>query len=232
MNRNSFFKILLIVSGLLLCISCSSSKLILNENYFNSKLEPGKLVVAIDGRHVIRYSGNVEPEFGPGDPDSLIWNYFQNSLIKDIKNYTKFKNVSIDTCIAKAYYDNKIVKTSQRAVTMKIPSDGAEFTCKETVPDYVLLLSDVFIGTVMESHYNAPVMGANGVMGGGTSQSKKLIYDALVILWDLKAKRNIEYGIVKVNASGFFPVITMSEWENVSKAFVRKLFPDILLTNE
>jgi hypothetical protein len=87
------------------------------------------------------------------------------------------------------------------------------------------VLSEIYIGTLLETHYTAPMMGAGGMMmGGGASASKKLTYKAKAFLYDNRAKQFIEYGIIDESASGFFPVITLNEWKNASRIFTDKLF--------
>ena len=217
--------VLFAAGSALFLFSCASSKVVLNKNYQNAPYDNATLVVVLKSEPQVNYSGNVEPEFGPGDPNTLIRAFFKKQLAEDITSQTNIKNIVFEECTPKGYFNRQEVKPGDFSSEMEVLVDGGVFVCQNENPAYVLMLSDLYIGTYLETHYSPGVMGANGMMIGGTSSaSKKLIYSGKAFLYDNKAKEFIEYGVIKEAASGFFPVITIGVWKSASSAFVRKLF--------
>ena len=209
----------------LLVISCASSKVILNKDYQFTSYDNPTLVVVLQREPSVNYSGNVEPEFGPGDPNTLIRAFFKKQLAEDISSQTGIRNVVFEQCIPKGYFNRHEVKPGDFSSEVEVLVDGGTFLCQNANPGYVLVLSDIYIGTHLETNFSPGYMGANGMMmGGGSSATKKLIYEARAYLYDNTAKQYIEYGKIKEAASGFFPVITIGVWKSASSAFVRKLF--------
>jgi hypothetical protein len=221
---------LCIVSSLsLLAISCASSKVVINQSYKIPSYSEPSLVIVFKNDPLIDYNGNVEPEFGPGDPKTLIMNFFKNQLIKDIRAQTSLKNILFDTCSSMGYYDHhEITVGNSGTQSITVLGKGGTFTCRNINPTYVLTLSDLFIGTAFETQYNPGFMGANGIwMGGGSSTAKKLYYKAQVTLYDNTAKDHVEYGYINQSAQGFFPVITIGVWNSVSSSFISQIFSGV-----
>lgn len=221
---------LCVVSSLsLLAISCASSKVVINQEYKSPSHSEPSLVIILKGNPMIDYDGNVEPEFGPGDPKTLITNFFKNQLIKDIRAQTSIKEILFDTCSSMGYFDqHEVVIGNSGTHLIPVLGKGGTYTCRNTNPTYVLNLSDIFIGTALEVNHNPGYMGSNGMMfGGGPSASKKLTYKAQVTLYDNVAKEHVEYGYINESAQGFFPVITIGVWNSVSSSFVSRIFSGV-----
>jgi hypothetical protein len=68
-------------------------------------------------------------------------------------------------------------------------------------------------------------MTATGQITPGTSSSKKsLMYASNFVLWDNRVKKRVSLGKVEATSSGFFNMITMSNWETTTKNYVKQLF--------
>jgi hypothetical protein len=212
-----------------LAISCASSKVVINQEYKYPSYSEPSLVIILKDNPIIDYEGNVEPEFGPGDPKTLITNFFKNQLIKDIRAQTSIQNIQFDTCSSMGYYDNHEISVGNSGTqSISVLGKGGSYTCRNSNPTYVLTLSVIFIGTAIETTYRPPVMGSNGMwMGGGSSTTKKLSYEAHVALYDNVAKEHVEYGYINESAHGFFPVITIGVWNSLSSSFVSKIFSGV-----
>lgn len=209
----------------LLAISCASSKIVINQEYKRLSHNEPSLVIILKGNPMIDYDGDVEPEFSPGDQKTLITNFFKNQIVKDIRAQTSIKEILFDTCSSMGYYENQeVVAGSSGTQSISVLGKGGSYTCRNINPTYVLTLSDIFIGTVLETGYNPGYMGSNGMMfGGGPTASKKLTYKAQVTLFDNVAKEHVEYGYINQSAQGFFPVITIGVWKSVSSSFVSRI---------
>lgn len=215
---------LLSVCLALMAISCATSKVILNTQYQQLVYNDPSLVIVLKEEPRVNYSGNVQPEFGPGDPLMLIRDFFKKQLIEDIKSQTILKTIEFGKCTPNGYIEKQQIGSGEVS-EIEVLMNGGKYDCQNPDPAYVLVLSEIYIGTSLESHFNAPMMGSNGMMiGGGSSTKKKLTYQAKAYLYDNRAKQFVEYGIIDEYASGFFPVITINEWKNASETFVRKLF--------
>jgi hypothetical protein len=189
------------------------------------------MVIILTNKPMVDYDGNVEPEFGPGDPNTLITNFFKDQLVKDIRAQTSIKDILFDTCSSMGYFDhNEISIGNSGTQEIAVLGKGGTYTCRNINPTYVLTLSDVFIGTALETNFSPGYMGPNGMMmGGGSSTTKKLTYKAQVTLYDNIAKEHVEYGYINEAAQGFFPVITIGVWNSVSSSFVSKIFSGLQL---
>lgn len=218
---------LCVVSAIsLLAISCASSKVVMNQEYKNPSHNEPSMVIILKSDLMIDYDGDVEPEFGPGDQKTLITNFFKNQLIKDIRAQTSIKDITFDTCSSMGYFNNQEISVGNSGTQeIAVLGKGGTYTCRNSNPTYVLTLSEIFIGTALETGYNTGYMGSNGMMmGGGPTASKKLTYKAQVTLYDNTAKDHVEYGYINESAQGFFPVITIGVWKSVSSSFVSQIF--------
>jgi hypothetical protein len=93
--------------------------MVLNSDYRKGHLNGETLAIVIrDRRPGIGYSGTVEPEFGLGNPDTLIYSFFKSQLIRDILRLTNFKTVRIDRCSSECYLENQIINS--RGVQVEI----------------------------------------------------------------------------------------------------------------
>ncbi len=222
----------LVISAIsLLAISCAPGEVVINPYYKNPSYSEPSLVIILKDNPIIDYEGNVEPEFGPGDPKTLISNFFKNQIIKDIRAQTSIKDIQFDTCSSMGSYDHHEISAGNSGTqSIAVLGKGGLYTCRNINPTYVLTLSDIFIGTTFENHYYPGYMGPNGMMMGDYSPtSKKLSYKALVTLFDNTAKEHVEYGYINQSAQGFFPVITIGVWKSVSNSFVSRIFSGVQL---
>jgi hypothetical protein len=216
------FTLLLTAVIPLIAVSCASN-IVLNSQYTAPRYDDSSLAVVIDGEPAVHYEGNVEPEFGPGDPETLITEFFKKQLVADIQKSTTLKNVSIETCTGEGPLDRHILEKS--GIEVSVLANGGMFKCRGGNPTYVLVLTNMSIGTVFNINNGAPAMGANGMMtGGGTWTTKELVYEAKALLYDNRSRQFIEYGLFTGRAMGAFSVITMNEWNGVSRSFVARLF--------
>jgi len=201
--------------------SCTST-LIVNKEYHMGNHSPGNLGITIKGDRFIRYSGSVEPEFGPGDTNALIWAFFKKQLVDDIKRTTLLTEVNFDTCATDAYLKEIVIEVNRQPQSMYIPRDEGIYRCGGGDRRFVLILSDVSIKTLLNLHL--PKMGPFGILSIGGIPEKQLCYSAVALLWDNMVKKPILYGQVSYSTSGFLPRITMTEWTNVSDGFTKVIF--------
>jgi hypothetical protein len=180
------------------------------------------MVIILNKAPLVDYHGNVEPEFGPGDQDSLIIDFFKQQLIKDIKSLTSINTIQFDTCTTTGSYDSFEIETIGNTAKIPVLGKGGHYSCQNSDPTFILTLSDVNIGT---EYQNYTTMNFNGMMMGG-SASKKLYYKAQVTLFDNRAQQIIRYGYVNesVKGKGFWPVIRINDWYDISSNFTSIIF--------
>jgi hypothetical protein len=205
--------------------SCSPGRLVINPDYKSGTIIGETLAVVIkDPRPLITYHGSVEEEFGLGNQDSLIFSFFQSQMIKDIRKQTNFKYVRFDKCSSACRYDNQIIKSRPALVEVQVPATGAGFHCDCGDADFVLLIDELAIGTTSEVDITVG-LSPHGIMGAGYYSEKKLSYTSKVVLWDNTAKKNVLFGSVEASAKMMYiPVITMTQWLDVSDLYVHRIF--------
>ncbi len=195
------------------------------------KYETKSLTLAIAGpigTTEIEYKfGSVENEFGKGDPEKLIFDYFSNKFPEVISKKYEFKEVKRD--IAKEKQKIKWLKLSvgDSIVNFLIPNTESPIEFNTFKPDIILFLEDLVIsGKGVNIIYSSNVGGAYPYAGGQrpiqTFSNRGIHICAEVILWDNIRSRIIGYGVVSTFTP--FPVITLSLWEKAVSYFSEEIF--------
>lgn len=228
----SHFTTIIFLSLITLLISCSSSNVILQPKYTERNIDKGSIAVLIlDENPEINYEGNLKPEFGEGNPQKLIMDFFIRQIPADIKEITKLEQVEVvsenpeqgigyTTREVEVWKNGFLFKIKQK-FNVRVPSKGSKYSFSGFEPTYTLLINELKIETSF--HYTAPSMGANGVMMGGSS-SKKLNYISDFCLWDNEKNDLISYGHIERTAQNPFNVVTMTTWTDVSHSYVQGIF--------
>jgi len=140
--------------SLLLLASCGSSIIVVEKGYQTAKINKASMAVLICPPE-IDYSGNVEPEFGPGDQNTLILNYFKKAIAENITSKTGLSPVRVldDPIDPVARNAAKGVKLPNgEVVQVALPASGARFNFNGFTADYVLIVDRLFIGTSLETN--------------------------------------------------------------------------------
>ena len=122
--------------------------------YENLKVSQSSLAVVLHGRTIVNYKGNVEPEFGPGNPDSLIMGYFKSAVVKGMGEKTEFSPV--------IFIDEAVVPgIMSREVSLKMPNGSNKvistpgfntcFQFESRNPAFVLVIDRLYIGTELKT---------------------------------------------------------------------------------
>ncbi len=228
----TMFRVPSVLAMLAFLLSCSTSSVFVLPEYVDKKIDKGSLAVLIlDKRPVIHYSGDLKPEFGEGNPQELILDFFATQLPIDIKARTTLKDVKVvnsDASQPVSYtggeievWENGEVFKTKATKMIKIPMKGQKYQFDGFNPEFVLIIDNLSI--VTQLNVSAPMMGANGMMMGGSS-SKTLNYVSDFALWDNGKENLISMGHLEKEAQNLFPVITMSTWKSVSSYYVEGIF--------
>lgn len=203
------------------CAANSHSKVIVSPDFKKYPLISATLaLVIIDEKPEVIYNGSLQRAFGRReDAEKLAREFFQSRLLTDLNREVDIKNTFASYPPPRHLVTKEAVNRENETVTVEIPIEGTKLEFGKTKVDLVLLLSSVRIGTETDEYYHSRVdHGLNTRIG------RHLIYIANFVLWDNTAQSYICYGRVKsrVPIRGEESVIT--EWEEVSKQFVRTIF--------
>jgi hypothetical protein len=116
-------------------------------DYHKKKIK-GSLVIAPVHNPTVSYFGNVKEEFGEGDKEELIINHFNTELVKRMKTKSTFHTIVYGT-----YKKTPVLKKTKFQtddvydVHLYMPEDTSTIEFEEIVPDYILFLEDLYIGT-------------------------------------------------------------------------------------
>lgn len=143
-----------------ICIGCDPTAIKYSPAYSidRSNTAPS-LAIEISGMPSINYSGDVEPEFGKGDANRLIYAFFTRQLAKEIASQTVLKNISYDTVANQAMLSQEALDIPGRSdIIFRIPQKGSRFAFRNSEPDFALFLDDI----VISSHFEMHVSDAGG----------------------------------------------------------------------
>jgi len=215
---------LALVIAVTLFISCAGtplSKVVVSPDYKKHPLINATLALVIkDAKPEVIYHGSVQRAFGRGDAEELARRFFLKGLLNDLS-----KEVDLQEAFALSELPNYLITKEEvnrenEIVSIEIPMAGTKFELGSNKRvDLILILSNIRIGTQTDEHYHSRVdYGINTRIG------RHLIYISNFVLWDNRTQSLICYGRVKsrVPIRGADSVI--SEWEEVSKQFIRTIF--------
>jgi hypothetical protein len=148
--------LILCVTALMLMTSCSSTLVVVEKAYAGKTIKKASLAVIIrDNPPKIDYEGDVEPEFGPGDQNVLIFNYFKKALATTIRDATWLDPVRYeDATIDPAIMTEVKLLTLRKDYDMNIvtPVANTHFEFAGSVPQFVLIIDNLYIGTSIETN--------------------------------------------------------------------------------
>jgi hypothetical protein len=139
----------------LLSFACSSTLVIVEKNYEGVKVKQSSMAVMLHGEIMVRYSGNVEPEFGPGNQDSLILGYFKRAIPAEVHRQTGFDSVRfVDAPIEPGIMNNVIqLKLPNGSVAdILTPASHSFFEFPDNTPAFVLVVDRLYIGTEIQTN--------------------------------------------------------------------------------
>jgi hypothetical protein len=142
--------------ALVFLASCGSTIVVIEKGYEAIKIKDASIAVMVRNNPPdISYSGDVEPEFGPGDQNILIFDYFKTSVVEYIKNQTwlspvQFKDVPVDPAVMGETRELKLPNGS--VIEVALPRPGSVFQFADFLPVFVLIIDNLFIGTSMQTN--------------------------------------------------------------------------------
>ncbi len=147
---------------------------------------------------------DVTDDLGPGDPDEVFMNFFQEEFeffVKDHFLINKLDFIEIPESLMTERRD--LILDGNVGEIFKIPMEGkTEEITKEY--GYVLFIQKYKIVRRTESSYS-------GAMDGISTSNSMLRHTGKILLWDVKNKEIVSYGKF-VNDVGFLFAMTKSDW--------------------
>lgn len=194
---------------IVLVLSCTPTYLIYPLS--KDELAQKTLMVAPFSNCSINYAGSVETEFGKGDQDSLIRQYLQTQIAKEMKKKSCFKEAmySPDINTDAFVHDSQVV--SGKKVRFMRPHDG--FNADSMAGDVVLAVYNVSLRsmTTVNMVYFVPII------------NRDLNFKCSYVYWDIRKKTVLACGNINEVASNLGPVLTMHNWEELMESIVEEL---------
>ena len=207
--------IILIVAG------CGGpSVIVMAPKYKKQSISDAALGIIIQDRSpLVRYNGCVQSVFGIGDTQELVMNFFKRQLLEDLLTEANFKTAFYSSADERYLVSNEMVIAQEGNVIIELPAPGTHFKFNTTDADIVLCIQEMRIGTETDDyHVSRAEEGLN------TRPSRKLLYNTSFVLWDNRSRQYISYGRVK----NLVPILThealLSDWNSISKQYVRTIF--------
>jgi len=214
---------LVLVTAAALLINCtgaSSSKIIVSPDHKKHTLINASLALVIqDEKPKVIYHGSVRKALGTGDTETLVRQFFQRGLLSGLSEEVDVNEVFMPSFIPKYLVTKEVVDHADEAVTVEIPMNGTKLELSSARTDLVLFLSGIRIGTETDQYYHSRVDHGINVRVG-----RHLIYISSFVLWDNRTQNFISYGRVKSRVPIRGEEAVISEWEEVSKQFIRAIF--------
>jgi len=126
--------------------------MLVEESYRTASVENATMAVIVLNDDIrIDYSGDVEPEFGPGNQDSLIYAYFKRAVVKKIKRETNLSAAFYASYIEPKTYIPVVKEVSvggSGVHEVKIPEKGTRYELGQPA-NFVLIIDKLLIRTSM-----------------------------------------------------------------------------------
>ena len=217
-------KIIFISAMFLFLVGCSKVRIKIGPGYQQNAFEGKKVGVIIhDDSISINYKGDVENEFGKGNTNELIKNYFFTDFPKHLQDSSVFSEVYMDSCIDKCDFKKGIVTPGSRDQIERkfyMPDSGQIVQLNNGTPDYILILQKFGISSVPS---------ANVIMYGfvpiAAVPYKPVTYKSHYVLWDNIKGRMAGWGNCTISVSTDVAV-TMPTWHLATGTFARYIFSD------
>lgn len=239
------FKIL-IVTALLINLNCLSITRIFNSALYSiNDLPPHpSAAVVFEGTFKVEYEGDVENEFGKGNKNQLIREFFKKQLVEDINRFTKisdsFKAKIVNT-YKREYVKFEVSKFGM--INMRIPDEGTKIELEEhNDANYIIIISDIIIESfsrlssididkeedeIIQYVMNGvPVFNPTPQFNQSTyvpSHSKDLDVYFKFVIWDNNKNQKVSHGFLNSNDENTYSV-SIEDWKNVSETAVKTLF--------
>jgi hypothetical protein len=229
--RVTRFFVLGLISSII--VSCASYRNVALPGYDKKKISGKTLVIApYSNRPSIDYSGNVKPEFGKGNKDTLIYCHFSETFPRCIEKYSSFSSVRHDAFTSQLELVKRLYMFGSDSVFLLLPKDGSFVSTKNGNADFVLFMQDITLGTstcYVPGGGSMVMMNGGGGMTmvgrGGGSSSGNLGYSANYTFWDNDKKCPAVIGRAKVNTrpEGFWWVQfnTIKQWNDIDSCFAK-----------
>lgn len=116
--------------------------------YSEASIESATLYIAPVRNLHVDYAGNVTEALGAGDKKQLIIDHFKTMLLDGLKQVSTFSTSSFGTSQTEsALKEYAFDLGDMHKVRMHLPADTTPIRFDNEIPDYVLFIEDLFLGT-------------------------------------------------------------------------------------
>ncbi len=217
LRRNAFA----LLSGLIVIIACNQT-VIKYSSIYPKHIKRSSCAIFFPESIKVDYRGNVEDEFGKGEKNELIVNFFKTQCRNEIEKQTIFKQVFITLPLNEYRRKSVDLLTKLGVKTFEIPTENVKIFCQEGNPDIVVVFDDIKIS----SRLNSKLFPAGPVPVGGSwslgvmdfmptvSSSKNIIVLANFMIWDNKTGTHISHGFIEIIDKNRFAV-SIEDWQKL-----------------
>ena len=140
----------LLLSFGITCLLASCAPVIyttmVSKDFEGQKPSNASLCIAPFRNMVVDYNGSVTEEFGKGNQQQLIINHFTSTLSSNLKERSTFASVTFDTPTVPLSFKRFNFDIGDK-LTLDLPADTPTIAFKQGVPDFILFIQDLKIGT-------------------------------------------------------------------------------------
>jgi hypothetical protein len=237
----------IVICGVLaLLVSCAPS-VVLNKTWKSESPKGKTLAIVLPEKNIkIDYVGDVNNEFGTGEPNKVIRNSIRHFLKCRIIYNTVFDNVWYDQFAGDVKFstieindnasDRGLPGTSENdeAPKVPIPVQNSDVRLKKSQADFVFYLDRLTVSSHGSVYVNtAPVATSTGFSSGitGGGFSKSLNFYSRFVLWDVRQKCAVAHGYTS-GSKGFGLYISLDDWYVVADDMVKEIFEKPKLLRE
>lgn len=206
---------------LLAALACDPTSILMTPGYqLTSIPRQARLAIVLPTRIEVDYTGDVTNEFGQGDPETLIGQFFRTNIQQYAQSHTLCR-VEMCRALPNEIFTGTTVLELRGSddVTIKMPADGSRLPCGATPADFVLILSDIAVNSSLD--ISASPGGRN--QAAFFSAEKNLVIQAAFVLWDNTQATMMAHGFVRAVDENAFAV-SMEDWEAAMGTFALLLF--------
>jgi hypothetical protein len=131
----------------LLFIGCSATTTVTMKDYDGQKLDGKSLgIIILFNYPDIENTKDVTDDLGPGNPNKVYMNFFNQRVKSEILDYGCFDSVRfIDKNSASSLLERTLVINSKDTMSILLPEDNARIVNDSVHADYILFISKIII---------------------------------------------------------------------------------------
>lgn len=179
--------------------------------------KPVLRIVQTSPIHLI-YEGNLEPEFGKGNPDSLVNAFLLSRIRNTLSASGLWAGVEVSYLLDRDTLERRVIDYQRGKLWFDIPMNADAFSLRDS-SDIVLFISSLGAKSIVEtSDPDVPMLAS-------IFPSKPLVLYAEFVYWSNQSGCPVVWGRKKVYENKSF-TIKLSTWDRVSSKLAEEISDD------